>query len=95
MNTHRKTVEVEEGDLAVSFMGGTNVELRFDPAAEVDVAGRTEALTRIAFQVDDERAAVAVLRSRPQMFAPSGGGPSGSGAAKPTPGVSGASMPTV
>ena len=30
-----------------------------------------------------------------QMLAPSGGGPSGSGAAKPTPGTSGGFMPTV
>jgi hypothetical protein len=64
VNTHRRIVEVGDGALALSLMGGTNVELRFEPPAEAEVDGRPEALTRVAFQVDDERAAVALLRSR-------------------------------
>jgi hypothetical protein len=53
---HKETVEFDgAGRLAVSFMGGTNVELSFDPATEVDVDGRTHAVTRVAFSAHDPR----------------------------------------
>jgi hypothetical protein len=45
-------------------MGGTNVELSFDLATEVDVDGRTHAVTRVAFSAHDPQATVALLRTR-------------------------------
>jgi hypothetical protein len=44
-------------------MGDTNVDLRFDPAVEVDVAGRRRALTRISFYADDPRGVARLLRA--------------------------------
>jgi hypothetical protein len=63
-NEHRRTVELDDDGMALSYMGGTNVELRFHPAAAVEVDGRTRALTRVAFQGHDDRAAVPLIRAR-------------------------------
>jgi hypothetical protein len=62
-NAHRKTVEFDDG-LAVSFMGGTNVELWFSPATEVGLDGGTIPVDRVSFAAVDPAAAVALLRAR-------------------------------
>jgi hypothetical protein len=64
LNTHRRTVDLDDDGLALSFMGGTTVELRFSPAAEVVVDGATHSLTRVSFAADDPQGAVTLLRSR-------------------------------
>jgi hypothetical protein len=38
---HKNNVDLDGDDLALSFMGETNVELTFSPAAEVEMDGRT------------------------------------------------------
>ncbi|MGY1820721.1 hypothetical protein [Geodermatophilus sp. SYSU D00079] len=59
---HRRTV-VRDGDrLAVSVMGDTDVELRFDPP--VHVAGQAAPVARVAFYTDEPAAAVRLLRDR-------------------------------
>ena len=63
-NGHRKTVELDGDRFALSFMGGTTVELRFSPPVEVTVDGRMHAVARVCFAAHDHRAAVAVLRPR-------------------------------
>lgn len=56
-------VVVREGDrLALSVMGDTDVELRFDPP--VHVTGQDEPVARVAFWVDDPQAVVRLLRDR-------------------------------
>jgi len=54
---------LEEDGLVLGVMGDTNVDLRFDPAVEVDVAGRRQALTRISFYADDPRGVARLLRA--------------------------------
>jgi hypothetical protein len=63
-NEHEKTVELEDDALAVSFMGGTNVELRFSPPAEIQVDGRSRTVRTVTFSADDPGATVALLRTR-------------------------------
>lgn len=63
-NAHRKTVEVGDGGLALSFLGGTTVELRFSPAAAVEVDGRTHILERVSFSAVDPAPAVTLLPAR-------------------------------
>jgi hypothetical protein len=63
-NAHAKNVELDGDALSVSFMGGTNVELRFSPAVEARVDGVCAAATRVSFSADDPAAAVALLRTR-------------------------------
>jgi len=63
-NAHRKTLEAGDDGLALSFMGGTSVELRFSPAAEVEVDGRTHTVERVSFAAVDPAAAVTLLRAR-------------------------------
>ena len=63
-NEHRKNLEVDDDAVALSFMGGTNVELRFSPAADVEVDGELLPATRVAFSAADPVAALAVLRTR-------------------------------
>ena len=63
-NDHGRTVETADDRVAVSFMGGTNVELRFASPAVVDVDGRPAAVERLSFSVHDPAAAVSLLRSR-------------------------------
>jgi hypothetical protein len=48
----------------MSVMGDTNLELRFDPPVEVDVAGASHEFSRIAVYADDPRAVAALLRGR-------------------------------
>ena len=59
---HRRILDVDDGRLALSFMGDTNVELRFDPP--VPVAGQDDPVARVAFWVDDPTAALRLLRER-------------------------------
>ncbi|MGK5110560.1 hypothetical protein [Geodermatophilus sp. CPCC 205506] len=59
---HRRTTVLEGDRLAVSFMGDTDVELRFDPP--VQVAGQPRPVATVAFSADDPVAAVRELRSR-------------------------------
>jgi hypothetical protein len=61
---HRRTLEIDDDALALSFMGGTNVELRLSPAAAVVVDGRTRTVERVSFSAEDPAAAVALLRTR-------------------------------
>lgn len=63
-NAHQRTVEIGDGGLALSFMGGTTVELRFSPAAAVEVDGRTHIVERVSFPAVDPAAAMALLRAR-------------------------------
>jgi hypothetical protein len=60
---HKRNVVLEEDGLVLGVMGDTNVDLRFDPAVEVDVAGRRQALTRISFYADDPRGVARLLRA--------------------------------
>ena len=64
LDTHRRTLETEGGGLALAFMGGTNVELRFSPTAAVEVDGGTHVVERVSFSAADPAAAVSLLRSR-------------------------------
>jgi hypothetical protein len=61
---HKRTVELDGDGLALSFMGGTGVELRFAPDVEVEVDGRPHPVSRVSFAAHDPRAAVALLRDR-------------------------------
>lgn len=63
-NDHGKTVEAADDGVAVSFMGGTNVELRFASPRVVDVDGRQTAVERVSFAVHEPAAAVSLLRTR-------------------------------
>lgn len=67
---HRRNLVIEDGRLAAAVMGDTNVELRFDPAVDVEVAGRVRPLARISFYADDPREVARLLRAR----LPSAGG---------------------
>ncbi|NEK60500.1 hypothetical protein GCU56_21820 [Geodermatophilus sabuli] len=59
---HRRNVELDGDRLAVSFMGETNVELRFDPPVQVE--GQPGPVVRVAFSAHDAAAAVRELRAR-------------------------------
>lgn len=59
---HPRTLEVDGDALALSFMGGTQVELRFSPAATVEVDGAAHAVERVSFAAQDPAAAVRLLR---------------------------------
>jgi hypothetical protein len=63
-NAHRKNVALAEDGLAVSYMGGTNVELRFSPDTVVELDGQEHAVSRVAFQAVDPRAVTTLLRTR-------------------------------
>jgi hypothetical protein len=63
-NAHQKTIEQADGGLALSFMGGTNLELRFSAPVEIEAEGGRHVVERVAFPVDDPAAAVALLRAR-------------------------------
>jgi hypothetical protein len=45
-------------------MGDTNVDLRFDPPVEVEVAGRRRPSSRISFYADDPGGVARLLRAR-------------------------------
>jgi hypothetical protein len=59
---HRRTVVLDGDRLALSVLGETTVELRFDPP--VQVAGQPRPVGRVAFFADDPAAAVRELRGR-------------------------------
>jgi hypothetical protein len=61
---HRRNLVLDGTDLAMSVMGDTNVELRFDPPVEAEVAGGCREVARIALYADDPRAVAALLRAR-------------------------------
>ncbi len=63
-NAHKKTIESGDGGLSLSFMGGTNVELRFSPAIDVQADGRIFTVSRVSFSAQDPAAAVSLLRAR-------------------------------
>jgi hypothetical protein len=63
-NEHKKTVETDGDGLALSFMGGTNVELRFSPPTTIELDGRLHDVTTVSFSADDPRAAVPLLSIR-------------------------------
>lgn len=63
-NTHRKTLELDDGRIALSFMGGTNVELRFSPATAIELDDGTHRVEKVSFSAVDPAAAAAVLRAR-------------------------------
>ncbi|MFW3170126.1 hypothetical protein [Geodermatophilus sp. CPCC 206100] len=58
---HRRNVVLEGDRLALSVLGETNVELRFDPP--VQVPGQPRPVARVAFFADDPAAAVRELRA--------------------------------
>lgn len=58
---HKHNVEIHDDTLSLSVAGETAVELEFSPAAEVEVRGRSERVTRVRFFADDPRAAVRLL----------------------------------
>ena len=60
---HKRNLELDGDSMAMSVMGDTNVELRFFPPVEVDVAGRIHALTRIRCYADGPREAASALRN--------------------------------
>jgi hypothetical protein len=61
---HRRNLVLDGEELTMSVMGDTNVELRFEPAVEVEVAGGLREISRIALYADDPRAVGALLRTR-------------------------------
>ena len=63
-NAHQRTAVTGDGGFVLSFMGGTNVELRFSEASTVEAAGRTHVVERASFSAQDPAAAVAFLRAR-------------------------------
>ena len=63
-NEHARTVEMTDDGVAVSFMGGTNVELRFATPTPVDVDERTSMAERVSFSAHDAAGAVSLLRTR-------------------------------
>ena len=65
---HRKVLSRDGDRLVLSVMGDSNVELRVDPP--VHVAGQDEPVARVAFWVDDPKAAVRLLRDRTVTASP-------------------------
>jgi hypothetical protein len=61
---HKKTLEVQDRGLALTFMGGTNVELGFAPSVEALAGGRSHVVDRVSFSAHDPAAAAAILRAR-------------------------------
>lgn len=61
---HRRNLVLGGGDLTMSVMGDTNVELRLEPAAEVEVAGAVHTISRVALYADDPRSVVSLLGAR-------------------------------
>jgi hypothetical protein len=60
---HTRNLELDGDSMAMSVMGDTNVELRFFPPVEVDVAGRIRELARIRCYADGPREAASALRA--------------------------------
>jgi hypothetical protein len=62
-NAHKRNVALPDDGLVVSFMGGTNVELRFSPDAVVEFGGQEHAVSRVAFLAEDPRTVAALLKA--------------------------------
>jgi hypothetical protein len=62
-NTHTRNVALAGDGLVVSFMGGTNVELRFSPDALVELDGQEHPVSRVSFQAEDPRTVTTLLRT--------------------------------
>jgi hypothetical protein len=61
---HRRNLVVDAGELTMSVMGDTNVELRFEPSITVALPSGGRDIRRLAFYADDPRAVAGLLRSR-------------------------------
>jgi hypothetical protein len=61
---HRRNLVVDDRQLTMSVMGDTNVELRFAPAVQVEVAGEPRNISTVALYADDPRAVAALVRTR-------------------------------
>ncbi len=62
-NGHKKNVALADDGLVVSFMGGTNVEVRFSPDAVVELDGKQHAVSRVSFLAEDPRRVATLLRA--------------------------------
>jgi hypothetical protein len=60
---HKRNLELDGDSMAMSVMGDTNVELRFSPPVEVDVASGIRELARIRCYADEPRDAASALRN--------------------------------
>src|SRR5215212_11432375 len=56
VGAHKRNVAVDGDGLVVACMGETKVELRFSPAAVVDVDGREHPVSRVSFLADPDTA---------------------------------------
>jgi hypothetical protein len=61
---HRRTLAGDDGRLALSFMGETNVALRFSPSVPVTAPGGVVPTTRVDFFADDPSGAARLLAAR-------------------------------
>ncbi len=61
---HERNLVLGDDGLVMAVMGDTSVDLRFDPAVQVQVAGRVRPLSRISFYTDDPRGVARLLRAR-------------------------------
>jgi hypothetical protein len=61
---HQRNLVLEEDGLVMSVMGDTNVDLRFDPPVQVEVAGQRRPSSRISFYADDPGGVARLLRAR-------------------------------
>ena len=61
---HQRNLVLEDDGLVMSVMGDTNVDLRFDPPVEVEVAGQHRPASRISFYADDPGGVARLLRVR-------------------------------
>jgi hypothetical protein len=60
---HKRNLVIEDDGMVLAVMGDTNVDLRFDPAVDVEVGGLTRSSSRISFYADDPRGAARLLRA--------------------------------
>jgi hypothetical protein len=61
---HKRKFVLEDDGLLMSVMGDTNVDLRFHPPGEVEVAGQRRPSSRISFYADDPGGVARLLRAR-------------------------------
>ena len=60
---HRRNLVLDGDALTMAVMGDSNLELRFEPPVAIEVGAVSRTFTRVAFFVDDPRAAAALLRA--------------------------------
>jgi hypothetical protein len=60
---HRRNLVLDGDALTMAVMGDSNLELRFEPPVAIEVGAVSRTFTRVAFFVDDPRAAAALLRT--------------------------------